>query len=153
MARSYMCASKDSSGGVALAGAKEPVGAGRARENEMEFKCDPSGRDRKKALTNKGPHHYKSQDYGPAQGFKGQPKWAVNSAGECHLHTVEVTGSNPVPPTMTFMGLRAIRLVNPFFLVKYGLWMPFRVIEKHPFNILDNDYESHYAHCRRLPQR
>ena len=24
---------------------------------------------------------------------------AVNSAGECYLHTVEVTGSNPVPPT------------------------------------------------------
>jgi hypothetical protein len=27
--------------------------------------------------------------------------WAVNSAVECHPHTVEVTGSNPVPPTMT----------------------------------------------------
>lgn len=27
---------------------------------------------------------------------------AVNSAGECHPHTVEVTGSNPVPPTMPF---------------------------------------------------
>ena len=26
-------------------------------------------------------------------------KWAVNSVGECYLHTVEVTGSNPVPPT------------------------------------------------------
>ena len=25
--------------------------------------------------------------------------WAVNSAGECYLHTVEVTGSIPVPPT------------------------------------------------------
>ena len=24
---------------------------------------------------------------------------AINSAGECHLHTVEVTGSNPVSPT------------------------------------------------------
>ena len=28
-----------------------------------------------------------------------KPIWAVNSAGECYLHTVEVTGSNPVPPT------------------------------------------------------
>ena len=26
--------------------------------------------------------------------------WAVNSAGECHPHTVEVAGSNPVPPTI-----------------------------------------------------
>ncbi len=24
---------------------------------------------------------------------------AINSAGECYLHTVEVTGSNPVSPT------------------------------------------------------
>ena len=24
---------------------------------------------------------------------------AINSVGECHLHTVEVTGSNPVSPT------------------------------------------------------
>jgi hypothetical protein len=26
-------------------------------------------------------------------------QWALNSAVECHLHTVEVTGSNPVAPT------------------------------------------------------
>ena len=26
-------------------------------------------------------------------------KWAVNSAGECYLHTVEVAGSIPAPPT------------------------------------------------------
>jgi hypothetical protein len=26
--------------------------------------------------------------------------WAINSAGECYLHTVEVTGSIPVSPTM-----------------------------------------------------
>ena len=26
-------------------------------------------------------------------------RWAVNSGVECHPHTVEVTGSNPVPPT------------------------------------------------------
>ena len=25
---------------------------------------------------------------------------AVNSAGECHPHTVEVAGSNPAPPTI-----------------------------------------------------
>src|SRR5450759_2634844 len=28
--------------------------------------------------------------------------WALNSAVECHLHTVEVTGSNPVAPTIFF---------------------------------------------------
>ena len=27
------------------------------------------------------------------------PQRALNSAVECHLHTVEVTGSNPVAPT------------------------------------------------------
>src|SRR5579864_4154850 len=26
-------------------------------------------------------------------------KWALNSAVECHLHTVEVIGSNPIAPT------------------------------------------------------
>jgi hypothetical protein len=26
--------------------------------------------------------------------------WAVNSAGECHPHTVEAGGSNPPPPTI-----------------------------------------------------
>jgi hypothetical protein len=28
---------------------------------------------------------------------------AVNSAVECHLHTVEVTGSIPVPPTISLL--------------------------------------------------
>ena len=27
-------------------------------------------------------------------------KWALNSAVECHLHTVEVIGSNPIAPTI-----------------------------------------------------
>src|ERR1700722_6599799 len=26
-------------------------------------------------------------------------QWALNSAVECHLHTVEVIGSNPIAPT------------------------------------------------------
>ena len=26
--------------------------------------------------------------------------WAINSVEECYLHTVEVTGSNPVSPTI-----------------------------------------------------
>ena len=26
--------------------------------------------------------------------------WALNSAVECHLHTVEVRGSNPLAPTI-----------------------------------------------------
>ena len=38
---------------------------------------------------------------------------AVNSAVECHPHTVEVTGSNPVPPTSKFKGLR-LMTVAPF---------------------------------------
>ncbi len=35
--------------------------------------------------------------------------WAINSAGECYLHTVEVTGSNPVSPT--------IRLLPPHIMM------------------------------------
>jgi hypothetical protein len=27
-------------------------------------------------------------------------EWALNSAVECHLHTVEVIGSNPIAPTI-----------------------------------------------------
>jgi hypothetical protein len=28
--------------------------------------------------------------------------WALNSAVECHPHTVEVIGSNPIAPTITY---------------------------------------------------
>jgi hypothetical protein len=40
---------------------------------------------------------------------------ALNSAVECHLHTVEVAGSNPAAPTNSFLGLagRASRESNP----------------------------------------
>jgi hypothetical protein len=32
-------------------------------------------------------------------------RWALNSAVECHLHTVEVIGSNPIAPTnLTWSG-------------------------------------------------
>jgi hypothetical protein len=31
----------------------------------------------------------------------GLPRGALNSAVECHLHTVEVAGSNPAAPTIT----------------------------------------------------
>src|SRR5580658_8402783 len=31
------------------------------------------------------------------------PRWALNSAVECHLHTVEVIGSNPIAPTILSM--------------------------------------------------
>ena len=34
--------------------------------------------------------------------------WALNSAVECHPHTVEVTGSNPVAPTIFLKGLRRV---------------------------------------------
>jgi hypothetical protein len=38
--------------------------------------------------------------------------WALNSAVECHLHTVEVIGSNPIAPTIFSIAYdRVIRLV------------------------------------------
>ncbi len=30
-------------------------------------------------------------------------QWALNSAVECHPHTVEVIGSNPIAPTIEFI--------------------------------------------------
>ena len=30
--------------------------------------------------------------------------WAINSVVECHLHTVEVVGSNPISPTIVITG-------------------------------------------------
>lgn len=44
---------------------------------------------------------------------------AVNSAGECHLHTVEVTGSNPVPPTI-FLTM-AIKILVDTSVVRHAL--------------------------------
>ena len=38
--------------------------------------------------------------------------------GECYLHTVEVVGSNPIPPTIYSKGLQRIYSVSPFFMVK-----------------------------------
>ena len=43
-----------------------------------------------------------------------------------YIHTVEVTGSNPVSPTRIDKGLQALRLVSPFFMVfcrPTGVWM------------------------------
>ncbi len=39
--------------------------------------------------------------------------------GECYLHTVEVTGSNPVPPTRIIKGLQLTEVVSPLLLVEY----------------------------------
>jgi hypothetical protein len=32
--------------------------------------------------------------------YANRRQWALNSAVECHLHTVEVIGSNPIAPTI-----------------------------------------------------
>jgi hypothetical protein len=37
------------------------------------------------------------------------PQWALNSAVECHPHTVEVIGSNPIAPTISRFGLVPFR--------------------------------------------
>lgn len=38
--------------------------------------------------------------------------WAVNSAEECHLHTVEVDGSNPLPPTIYCIAIRRLKWLS-----------------------------------------
>jgi hypothetical protein len=48
---------------------------------------------------------------------------AVNSAVECHPHTVEVTGSNPVPPTNEKESLaQNAAIMSPFGVISafYG---------------------------------
>ena len=58
-----------------------------------------------------------SLEIGNALGYSTRHvTWAVNSAGECYLHTVEVTGSIPVPPTMKIKGLAIFRLTPFLFL-------------------------------------
>jgi hypothetical protein len=46
--------------------------------------------------------------------YTGRTQWALNSAVECHLHTVEVIGSNPIAPTRFFFVLHVVlvRLVR-----------------------------------------
>ena len=45
--------------------------------------------------------------------------WALNSAVECHLHTVEVIGSNPIAPTIwsfpRFYCILSIPISMPFW--------------------------------------
>ncbi len=48
-----------------------------------------------RALTSLGPPKYK---YAYSRELTSVPLRAINSVGECYLHTVEVTGSNPVSP-------------------------------------------------------
>jgi hypothetical protein len=51
----------------------------------------------------------------PTGGPSGLSHRALNSAVECHLHTVEVVGSNPTAPTIAFNGLVRLApcLVSP----------------------------------------
>lgn len=46
--------------------------------------------------------------------------WAINSVVECHLHTVEVVGSNPISPTIVNKGLSGFS-ESPFYFSIYRL--------------------------------
>ena len=43
--------------------------------------------------------------------YAHRTQWALNSAVECHLHTVEVIGSNPIAPTIPAYGLPHVVLL------------------------------------------
>ena len=50
--------------------------------------------------------------------------WALNSAVECHLHTVEVIGSNPIAPTSNqLVLLRLSRPPSSPSLIEYADWV------------------------------
>ena len=70
---------------------------------------------------------------------------AVNSAGECHPHTVEVVGSNPTPPT-TLIKSRGYHVYGaPLFCDKIAIifttnsrqkrqkWKPADIAEIHQY--------------------
>src|ERR1700733_12481376 len=73
--------------------------------------------------------------------------WALNSAVECHLHTVEVIGSNPIAPTIHQLTLRTLPHLpgpstsswlnlRPFLpsrtlFAKHGMGFPFFVRKEH----------------------
>jgi hypothetical protein len=40
-------------------------------------------------------------------------QWALNSAVECHPHTVEVIGSNPIAPTIHIIIVRWCERMTP----------------------------------------
>ena len=50
----------------------------------------------------------------------GLPRGALNSAVECHLHTVEVAGSNPAAPTISTNIINSLRDGIHANLVSYG---------------------------------
>jgi hypothetical protein len=55
------------------------------------------------AITHRGKHSVPKRSHavdGIVCNCLNRKRWALNSAVECHLHTVEVTGSNPVAPTI-----------------------------------------------------
>ena len=61
--------------------------------------------------------------------------WALNSAVECHLHTVEVIGSNPIAPTSNQLVL--LRLSHPPSspsLTEYADWVKpqIQIRVRHP---------------------
>ena len=66
----------------------------------------------------RGPRCGRTADQGRGFGKAQEEKRAINSGVECHLHTVEVTGSNPVSPTNKINGLGII--LNPFSLIRSG---------------------------------
>ena len=59
--------------------------------------------------------------------------------GECYLHTVEVTGSNPVPPTSKFKGLVSSILTKPFFYLmkKKNRYFIFRGLTTFMLEVID----------------
>jgi hypothetical protein len=53
--------------------------------------------------------------------------WAINSVEECYLHTVEVTGSNPVSPTtfiINYLASLFFFFFSPdiFQIIVFSLW-------------------------------
>src|SRR3974390_2819893 len=82
---------------------------------------------------------------------------ALNSAVECHLHTVEVIGSNPIAPTIVFCSLRrlptfascTIRHIKQFRLVSHAQNCQ-EVVRFEPFPQLS---PAHGVHRRNTPAR
>ena len=84
-------------------------------------------------------------------GSQATDSWAINSAVECHLHTVEVSGSNPLSPTSAASRNTPPHARSPFPLAGKGskLWQPAAQV----FVRLPLDQRSLTGRCKTRQRR
>src|SRR5271165_860392 len=75
-------------------------------------------------------------------------RWALNSAVECHLHTVEVIGSNPIAPTI----LPFLRTAQPLASADFSARSPSQRTRGNPRPSRNSGGDPMSMNETRLPQ-